>query len=90
MIEGLTLEQIATLVAFVVALSKGIDIIIGWFKKPAKDVEKDLNKRLDKIEKDNRMMLKVLYSLLQHQVTDDHVTDMESLYKEVSSYILEK
>lgn len=87
---NITIEQVGLLVAFVVALGKGIDAIIGWFKKPAEDVDTKISKRLDKIEKDNKMTLKVVYSLLQHEVTGDHATDMEKLYTEVSNYIIEK
>ena len=89
-IETVTLGQIAVLVAFVVALVKGIDVISSWFKKPAEDVETKITTRLDNMEKDNKMMLKVLYSLLQHEVTGDHATDMEKLYREVSNYIIAK
>lgn len=88
MIENVTLGQIAVLVAFIVALEKSIEVVLSWFKKPATDVENRLDKRLEKIENDNRMMLKVLYSLLQHDVTNDHVTDMEALYKEMNNYII--
>ena len=88
MIENVTLGEIAVIVAFVVALQKGLEVVIGWFKKPADSVEKRLDKRLEKIENDNRMMLKVLYSLLQHDVTNDHFTDMEALYKEMNNYII--
>lgn len=88
MIENITLGQIAVIVAFVVALEKGIEVVIGWFKKPAENVEQKLEKRLDKIEQDNHMMLKVLYSLLQHEVTNNHVTDMETLYREMNDYVI--
>ena len=90
MIEGITLGQVAVMVAFVVALQKGFETVIGWFKKPAENVEQKLDKRLEKIEADNKMTLKVLYGLLQHEVTGDHANDMESLYKEMSNYLLEK
>lgn len=90
MIEGITLGQVAVIVAFVVALQKGFETIIGWFRKPAENVESKLDKRLEKIEDDNKMTLKVLYSLLQHEVTGDHANDMDKLYKEMSNYLLEK
>lgn len=89
-IESVTLGQIALFVAFIVALVKGCDVVIGWFKKPAEDVEDKITKRLDAMEKDNKMMLKALYSLLQHEVTGDHANDMEKLYTEMSNYIIEK
>lgn len=89
-IEGITLGQVAVIVAFVVALQKGLETVIGWFRKPADTVEKKLEKRLGKIEDDNKMMLKVLYSLLQHEVTGDHATDMSALYGELSDYLIGK
>jgi hypothetical protein len=89
-IESITIGQVAVFVAFIVALVKGIDAIMGWFKKPAEDVENKIGKRLDKIEADNKMTLKVVYTLLQHEVTGDHANDMDNLYTEVSNYIIDK
>ena len=89
-IESITLGEVGLLVAFIVALGKGIDWIFGSLKKPATDVEDRIGKRLEAIEKDNKMMLKVLYSLLQHEVTNDHNDDMEKLYNEMSNYIIAK
>ena len=89
-IESITLSEIGALVAFVWALGKGLDWIYGKLKKPAEDVEDKIGKRLDKIEADNKMTLKVVYSLLQHEVTGDHTNDMEKLYGEISTYIIEK
>ena len=90
MIETITLGEVAVFVAFIVALMKGADYLIDTYKKPTNDLDAKLSKRLDKIEADNKMMLKVLYSLLQHEVTGDHANDMESLYKEISNYIIDK
>ena len=90
MIENVTRGQVGVLVAFIVALVKGVDVIFAWFKKPADDVEDKIGKRLDKIEADNKMTLKVVYSLLQHEVTGDHTNDMDKLYAEVSNYIIDK
>lgn len=89
-IESLTLGEVALFVAFIVALVKGCDVVIGWFKKPAEDVEDKITKRLDAMERDNKMMLKALYSLLQHEVTGDHATNMDKLYQEMSNYIIQK
>lgn len=87
---NITIEQVGLLVAFVVALGKGIDAIIGWFKKPAEDVDTKISKRLDNMENDQKMMMKMLYYLLQHEVTGNHTTDMEALFREASNYIIEK
>lgn len=90
MIENVTIGQVGMFVAFIVALVKGVDVIFAWFKKPADDVADKIGKRLDKIEADNKMTLKVVYSLLQHEVTGDHTNDMDKLYTEVSNYIIDK
>jgi len=90
MIENVTIGQVGVLVAFIVALVKGVDVIFAWFKKPAEDVEGKITKRLDKIEADNKMTMKMLYYLLQHEVTGNHTTDMEALFREASNYIIEK
>ena len=90
MIENITIGQIGAIVAFVWALGKGLDYLFGLLKKPAEDVEDKIGKRLDKIEADNKMTLKVVYSLLQHEVTGDHANDMDKLYTEVSNYIIDK
>lgn len=89
-IESITLGEVAVFVAFVWSLGKGLDWLYGKWKKPAEDIEGRIAKRLDKIEADNKMTLKVVYSLLQHEVTGDHATDMDRLYTEVSNYIIEK
>ena len=89
-IESITLGQIALAVAFFFALGKGIDYLIAKSKKPFEDIEGKIGRRLDKIEQDNKMTLKVVYSLLQHEVTGDHANDMERLYTEISNYIIEK
>lgn len=88
-IEGVTLEQVAMLVAFIVALAKGIDYIVAMFKKPTTDLDEKIGKRLEKIEADNKMTLRVLFSLLQHDVTGDHVNDMSKLYDELQKYLLD-
>ena len=89
-IESITLGQIAVLVAFVVALIKGLDFLKEKYRKPTDDLEERIDERLKKIESDNKMTLKIVYSLLQHQVTGDHNTDMERLYSEMSNYIIDK
>lgn len=90
MIENVTLGQIALIVAFVVALGKGWDYLIAKYKKPTDDLESKISARLDRIEADNKMSLKVLVSLLQHEITGDHVNDMTKLYEELQQFIIDK
>ena len=87
-IEAITLGHISLGVAFVVALVKGIDFLTEKFKKPTTDLESRINDRLKSMEQDNKMTLKILFQLLQHEVTDDHVTDMAELYNELQTYIM--
>lgn len=89
-IEALTLGQVAVLVAFIVALMKGFDFLFEKYKKPTVDLEQKLTKRLEAIERDNKMTLRVVVELLQHEITGNHTVDMEKLYSEVQKYVIEK
>ncbi len=89
-IEAVTLGQVAALVVFIVALIKGLDFLYAKYKKPTTDLEERITKRLEQMEKDNKMTLRVVIELLQHEVTGNHTVDMEKLYKEVKDYIIEK
>lgn len=44
-------------------------------------------KILDSIQSDNKMSIRVLFSLLQHEVTGNHITDMQELLKELGEYL---
>lgn len=46
-------------------------------------------KVLDSIQSDNKMSIRVLFSLLQHEVTGNHITDMQELLKELGEYLNE-
>lgn len=90
MFDNITIGTIVGISVSVLAIERLFNLVVGWFSAPAKRVEKTMDERLAKIEEDNAMMLEVLFSLLQHEVTDDHLTDMQDLYTKVQNYIFKK
>lgn len=97
---------ILTIVAVAAALVVILDLIIKarQVRKPSEEGRKSIddklendNRRLntlemqmDKIEASQEMSLKVLYALLQHEVTGNHVTDMEQTLKDLSIYLINR
>lgn len=75
--ENLTLNEISLAVAFIVALWKGLDFIIAKAKQPINNQQEQLD-----------IIMKMTFALLEHQVTGDHINDMEKLYNETKDYLL--
>jgi len=53
------------------------------FKSTTENIE-EVNKKLDSMNKDIQTLKKVTYALLQHEVTGNHINDMNELYKEIN------
>lgn len=63
-----------------------IDNEIKLLKNEIKNLKGEM-KVLDSIQSDNKMSMRVLFSLLQHEVTGNHITDMQELLKELGEYL---
>ena len=90
MIENVTMGQIAVLVAFVVGLFKGVDFILEKFHKPANDLEQQINKKLDNLQEDINITMQAVGALIQHEMTGNHTTDMESLNKKLFEHLTKR
>ena len=90
MIEGVTLGQIGIFVAFIVGLIKGIDFILDAYKKPTTDLEEQINKKLDNLQEDINITMQAVASLVQHELTGNHTTDMEVLNKKLFEHLTKR
>lgn len=90
MFDNITIGTIVGISVSVLAIERLFNLVVGWLNTPAQKLEKTMDDRLIQIEHDNAMMLEVVFSLLEHEVTNDHVTDMQELYGRVKSYIINK
>lgn len=50
----------------------------------------DLERKIEKFSEGQDMTLQVLFSLLQHEVTGDHVNDMERTLAKLSDYLIKR
>lgn len=48
------------------------------------------NKRLNKNDEDMKMILEVLYVTMEHQITGNHVHDMEETKKKLNDYLIRR
>lgn len=87
MIDNVTVGQIAVLVAFIVGLIKGIDFIWEKYKKPTNDLENQINGKLDTMQKDINITLEAIAMLVQHEITGDHVNDMQELHNKLVRHL---
>lgn len=80
--EQITLGQIGVAIAFIVALWSGYDFISKKVNAPIVD----LQKQIDRIQKQTDLSLQVLQKMMLHELTGNHVVDMQALYDEVDKY----
>ena len=80
--EQITLGQIGVALAFIVALWSGYDFISKKVNAPIVD----LQKQIDRIQKQTDLSLQMLQKMMLHELTGNHVVDMQSLYDEVDKY----
>lgn len=80
--EQITLGQIGVALAFIVALWSGYDFISKKVNAPIVD----LQKQIDRIQKQTDLSLQVLQKMMLHELTGNHVVDMQALYDEVDKY----
>ena len=87
-IEAVTIGEVALLVAFVVALIKGIDFLLEKYKKPTVDLEAKMDAKLEDMQKDVNFILKAVTQLVEHQATGNNVDEMRKLHTEMQNYII--
>lgn len=75
--ENITLGEISIAIAFVVAMWRGFDYLIEKVKAPQKEQQKQID-----------FIFKFTFALLEHEITGDHVNDMEELYKEAKEFLI--
>lgn len=80
--EHITLGQIGVAIAFIVALWSGYDFISKKVNAPIVD----LQKQIDRIQKQTDLSLQMLQKMMLHELTGNHVVDMQALYDEVDKY----
>lgn len=90
MIEGVTLGQVGIFVAFIVGLIKGIDFILDIYRKPTDNLEEQINKKLDNLQEDIGITMQAVASLVQHELTGNHTTDMEVLNKKLFEHLTKR
>lgn len=80
--EQITLGQVGVAIAFIVALWSGYDFISKKVNAPIVD----LQKQIDRIQKQTDLSLQMLQKMMLHDLTGNHVVDMQALYDEVDKY----
>ena len=80
--EQITLGQVAVTIGFIVALWSGYDFISKKVNGPIVD----LQKQIDRIQKQTDLSLQMLQKMMLHELTGNHVVDMQALYDEVDKY----
>ena len=80
--EQITLGQIGVALAFIVALWSGYDFISKKVNAPIVD----LHKQIDRLQKQTDLSLQMLQKMMLHELTGNHVVDMQALYDEVDKY----
>ena len=80
--EHITLGQIGVALAFIVALWSGYDFISKKVNAPLVE----LQKQIDVIQTQSDMTMQMIQKLILHELTGNHVVDMQSLYDKVDEY----
>ena len=101
--NGWTLEQIDGVFALVMVLGGGIKYILTPvinYKQKQKEIEEHFeavdakldndNKRLNRLENDNKQILLTLLALLQHDIDGNDIETLKKRKKELSEYMVEQ
>lgn len=86
--ENITINEIIGAIAVFVALYNGFELIKKVYTQPTRELEQKMNKQLDDLQTEQRLILKAVYQLSLHQLTGNHITDMESLNKEIQEHLV--
>ena len=95
--ENITLEQVGLLVAFIVALSKGIEYIISPFTKQSKRLD-ELESEVKESKEDRqdlhefmRINFIAIKELLKHNIEDgNNIDGMKMASNEIDKYLSKK
>lgn len=103
MIENITVGEIITALTLIGVLGGGISYVykpIKAFNEKNKLIEKEIeavkehqdndNKRLNSLEADSKMTLRVLNEILEHLQTGNNSGGMQKVKKDLEKYIIER
>ena len=95
-IEGVTLSEIVTAFAVLMAITKGIEWLLNPFMRN-KNALDELKKRVDDHDKEMKdihefmfVSLNATKALLKHGVDGNDVDSMKSAYKDIDNYLTRK
>ena len=95
-IEGVTLGEIVTAFAVLMAITKGLDWLLNPLRKNREDMA-SLKKRVDDHDKEMKDIHEYMYTsltaikaLLKHGIDGNDVDSMRSAYKDIDTYLTRK
>lgn len=80
--DNITLGQAAATIAFIVAIWSGYDFI----KKKVNAPLVELQGQIKTIQQQSDLTMEMCQKLILHELTGNHVVDMQSLYDKVDAY----
>lgn len=80
--ENITIGQFAVGIAFIVTLWKGFDFLTEKVNKPLIT----LQEQIADLHEQSDMTLQMCQKMILHELTGDHVVDMQALYDKVDDY----
>ena len=96
MIEGITLGEIVTAFAVVMAIFKGIDWVTDPLRKSKKEID-DLKKKAEQNEKEMKDIHEFMYAsliavkaLLKHGIDGNDVESMKDASRQIDTYLNRK
>lgn len=84
--ENITIGEFAIGVAFIVTLWKGFDFITEKVNKPLVA----LQEQITDLHEQSDMTLQMCQKMILHELTGNHVVDMQALYDKVDDYRTKK
>lgn len=99
-------NQLVTFIVVLLAIAGGITVIGNaaktlrdWFK-PATDLQSRMeqaeshidndNKRLNSLEESNKLLLRGMNVLIEHEVTGNHTEELERVQADITSYLINR
>lgn len=86
--ENLTVNEIVGAIAIIVALYNFYILLKKIYTQPTQELEKRIDAKLSELKEEQRLILKSVYQLSLHQLTGNHITDMEALNKEIQDHLV--